>query len=255
MRQVIIDTDVLVAGGGLAGVCAAISAARHGARVVLLQDRSRLGGNSSSEVKMHVVGANSAQRAAGMARERPDRRTAPGRCGQQSAALLGVVGPAALRQGGQRAEHHAAARDHALFRDRAGRPHCGGGGALRQERAPVPHHAPKCSATARAIRGSAWKQARICAPAARRASEYNEPLAPEKPDNRTLGSQHPVHFAAVSQSDAVHTAHVGAQDHQGAAAFTARSRAGNTATGGSNGAATRTLSRTTSGSASSCSRS
>jgi hypothetical protein len=58
MRLVDLDTDVLVAGGGLAGVCAAISAARHGARVVLVQDRSRLGGNSSSEVKMHVVGAN-----------------------------------------------------------------------------------------------------------------------------------------------------------------------------------------------------
>src|ERR1017187_8665228 len=58
MRLVDLETDVLVAGGGLAGVCAAIAAARHGARVVLLQDRSRLGGNSSSEVKMHVVGAN-----------------------------------------------------------------------------------------------------------------------------------------------------------------------------------------------------
>lgn len=54
-----ITADVCVAGGGLAGVCAALSAARRGARVVLLQDRSRLGGNSSSEVKMHVVGANS----------------------------------------------------------------------------------------------------------------------------------------------------------------------------------------------------
>jgi hypothetical protein len=59
MTLVDLRTDVLIAGGGLAGVCAAISAARHGARVVLLQDRSRLGGNSSSEVKMHVVGANS----------------------------------------------------------------------------------------------------------------------------------------------------------------------------------------------------
>jgi hypothetical protein len=58
MALVDLETDVVVAGGGLAGVCAAISAARHGARVVLLQDRSRLGGNSSSEVKMHVVGAN-----------------------------------------------------------------------------------------------------------------------------------------------------------------------------------------------------
>jgi len=58
MRLVTLDADVCVAGGGLAGVCAAIAAARHGARVVLIQDRSRLGGNSSSEVKMHVVGAN-----------------------------------------------------------------------------------------------------------------------------------------------------------------------------------------------------
>ncbi len=58
MRFVELETDVLVAGGGLAGVCAAIAAARHGAKVVLVQDRSRLGGNSSSEVKMHVVGAD-----------------------------------------------------------------------------------------------------------------------------------------------------------------------------------------------------
>jgi hypothetical protein len=58
MALVELSTDVVVAGGGLAGVCAAIAAARHGARVVLLQDRSRLGGNSSSEVKMHVVGAS-----------------------------------------------------------------------------------------------------------------------------------------------------------------------------------------------------
>ena len=53
-----LEADVLVAGGGLAGVCAAIAAARHGAKVILVQDRSRLGGNSSSEVKMHVVGAD-----------------------------------------------------------------------------------------------------------------------------------------------------------------------------------------------------
>lgn len=59
MTLVELQCDVLVAGGGLAGICAALSAARHGAKVVLVQDRSRLGGNSSSEVKMHVVGANS----------------------------------------------------------------------------------------------------------------------------------------------------------------------------------------------------
>jgi hypothetical protein len=58
LTRVGMSADVVVAGGGLAGVCAAVAAARHGARVVLVQDRSRLGGNSSSEVKMHVVGAN-----------------------------------------------------------------------------------------------------------------------------------------------------------------------------------------------------
>lgn len=58
MAIVDLQTDVLVAGGGMAGVCAAVAAARHGAKVVLVQDRSRLGGNSSSEVKMHIVGAN-----------------------------------------------------------------------------------------------------------------------------------------------------------------------------------------------------
>jgi hypothetical protein len=59
MTLVDLETDVFIAGGGLAGVCAAIAAARHGAKVVLVQDRSRLGGNSSSEVKMHVVGSSS----------------------------------------------------------------------------------------------------------------------------------------------------------------------------------------------------
>jgi hypothetical protein len=58
-RSIFIKTDVFVAGGGLAGVCAALAAARSGARVVLVQDRSRLGGNSSSEIRMHVLGANS----------------------------------------------------------------------------------------------------------------------------------------------------------------------------------------------------
>lgn len=53
-----IETDFLIAGGGMAGVCAAISAARNGIKVVLVQDRSVLGGNASSEVRMHIVGAD-----------------------------------------------------------------------------------------------------------------------------------------------------------------------------------------------------
>ena len=48
MTLVDLECDLLVAGGGPAGVCAALAAARNGAKVVLCQDRSRLGGNSSS---------------------------------------------------------------------------------------------------------------------------------------------------------------------------------------------------------------
>ena len=58
LKLVDLHCDLFVAGGGMAGVCAAVAAARHGTKVVLVQDRSRLGGNSSSEVKMHIVGAD-----------------------------------------------------------------------------------------------------------------------------------------------------------------------------------------------------
>lgn len=50
--------DILVAGGGPAGVSCALAAARCGANVILCQDRPVLGGNASSEVRMHIVGAN-----------------------------------------------------------------------------------------------------------------------------------------------------------------------------------------------------
>lgn len=53
-----LHTDFVVVGGGLAGVCAALAAARNGRRVVLIQDRSVLGGNASSEIRMHAVGAD-----------------------------------------------------------------------------------------------------------------------------------------------------------------------------------------------------
>jgi hypothetical protein len=53
-----IACDILVAGGGPAGVPCAIAAARNGAKVILCQDRAVLGGNASSEVRMHVVGAD-----------------------------------------------------------------------------------------------------------------------------------------------------------------------------------------------------
>lgn len=49
--------DVIVCGGGMAGFCAAIAAARNGAKTCLVQDRPVLGGNSSSEVRVTVHGA------------------------------------------------------------------------------------------------------------------------------------------------------------------------------------------------------
>lgn len=51
------DVDFCVVGGGLSGMCAAISAARHGLKVAIMQDRAVFGGNASSEVRMWVCGA------------------------------------------------------------------------------------------------------------------------------------------------------------------------------------------------------
>ena len=50
--------DVVVIGGGMSGICAAIAAARNGAKTALVQSRSVLGGNASSEIRMHIVGAS-----------------------------------------------------------------------------------------------------------------------------------------------------------------------------------------------------
>ena len=51
------QVDFCVVGGGMAGLIAAVSAARHGAKVLLMQDRPVLGGNASSEIRMWICGA------------------------------------------------------------------------------------------------------------------------------------------------------------------------------------------------------
>lgn len=54
-----IKGDFVIVGGGMAGVCTAIAAARQGLKVVLVQDRPVLGGNASSEVRLWILGATS----------------------------------------------------------------------------------------------------------------------------------------------------------------------------------------------------
>ncbi|GAA1922596.1 hypothetical protein GCM10009775_13800 [Microbacterium aoyamense] len=57
MQHRTVTSDLTVVGGGLAGVSAAISAARLGKTVALVNNRPVLGGNSSSEIRVWVVGA------------------------------------------------------------------------------------------------------------------------------------------------------------------------------------------------------
>lgn len=54
--QVIKQYDLVVVGGGIAGMCAAVAAARNGMNVALVNDRPVLGGNNSSEVRVHLGG-------------------------------------------------------------------------------------------------------------------------------------------------------------------------------------------------------
>jgi glycine/D-amino acid oxidase-like deaminating enzyme len=59
LKTVALQADLAVTGGGMAGTCGAITAARAGKRVVLAQDRPVLGGNASSEVRLWMLGATS----------------------------------------------------------------------------------------------------------------------------------------------------------------------------------------------------
>lgn len=48
--------DLVVVGGGIAGMSAAVSAARLGCKVALVNDRPVIGGNNSSEIRVHLGG-------------------------------------------------------------------------------------------------------------------------------------------------------------------------------------------------------
>ena len=56
-ERVLKSADLVVVGGGLAGVCAALAAARQGCRVILCHERPLPGGNSGSEIRVWACGA------------------------------------------------------------------------------------------------------------------------------------------------------------------------------------------------------
>jgi len=187
MHMVNLDADVLVAGGGLAGVCAAISAARHGARVVLVQDRSRLGGNSSSEVKMHVVGANQHNgrpgwREGGLIEEfrLADAVNNPQRCFELWDLLLydKVVSEPNITLLLETTLYSAAVKNGRITEVMA---RCDRSENLYRIRAKI-----FCDSTGDSRLGLEAGAEMHNGREARR--EYDEPLAPEQPDNRTLGS-------------------------------------------------------------------
>lgn len=60
MKRVESKYDFCVVGGGMAGLIAAIAAARRGTKTAIIQDRPVFGGNASSEIRMHVCGAHGA---------------------------------------------------------------------------------------------------------------------------------------------------------------------------------------------------
>jgi hypothetical protein len=187
MRLVELDADILVAGGGLAGVCAAIAAARHGARVVLVQDRSRLGGNSSSEVKMHVVGANQhtgrpGWREGGILEELrlADAVNNPQRCWELWDLLLydKVVSEPNISLMLETVLYSASVKSGRITEAMA---RCDKSETLYKIRAKM-----FCDCTGDSRLGlEAGADLRTGREA---KSEYNEPLAPEQQDDRTLGS-------------------------------------------------------------------
>lgn len=58
MKTKTYDTELCVIGGGMAGLCCAIAAARRGVKTVIIQDRAVFGGNASEEIRMWICGAH-----------------------------------------------------------------------------------------------------------------------------------------------------------------------------------------------------
>lgn len=60
------EADIIIVGGGLAGISAAISAIENGGNVILLEQHEYLGGNTTMAVGTFIFGGSSIQKAAGI---------------------------------------------------------------------------------------------------------------------------------------------------------------------------------------------
>jgi fumarate reductase flavoprotein subunit len=65
------EADIIIVGGGLSGITAAISAKQNGGNVILLEQKEYLGGNTTMAVGTFIFGGTSIQRAAGI-QDTPD---------------------------------------------------------------------------------------------------------------------------------------------------------------------------------------
>lgn len=95
------ETDVLVVGGGPAGVAAAIAAARNGARTTLVERYNHLGGMATGGLVIlipHMSAGTGAQEVAGICQEIVDRLDALGAARHPDRQLLGSANPAVINE-------------------------------------------------------------------------------------------------------------------------------------------------------------
>lgn len=186
--ETIRDLDLVVVGGGMGGVCAAIAAARLGCRVALVNDRPVLGGASSSECRVHICGADHHGRVEN-ARETgiiEELRAENQRCNPQESIWMwdAVLWDAVTREPNLRLFLNA--RVHDAEMERPGKIRAviamqiGNEKRLRFE---APLFLDASGDGEFAFRaGAEYRRGREA------RSEFNEDMAPEEPDNCTLGN-------------------------------------------------------------------
>ncbi len=179
--------DFIVVGGGLSGLCCALAAARHGLKTALVQNRPVLGGNASSEVRMHICGA--------------DRH-----CGRRNARETGIIEEVLLDNRAVNPIHSFPTLDTVLWEKAAFQPNlslylnthmtdaCMDGKKIvsidavqltteRRFRFAAPLF---CDATGDAT--LAFSAGATCRVGREGRAEFGERWAPEQPDSHTMGS-------------------------------------------------------------------